>query len=119
MTCEQFYNNIRGDYSRIKGLLPSDEIIIRFVKLFAEDTAFDELLEAVKNEDIKSSFEVAHKLKGISANLAFSELYESTNALTEQLRSQKEPADPSLVKSVKQSYRAVIREINNLKDGEA
>lgn len=118
MTVKNFYNNIHGDYNTIFSLLASDKVILHFIKQFPSDNSFTELMEMIQKGDIKASFEAAHKLKGIAANLAFSELFAKVSTLTEQLRSQTEQANPTLVKMVSDSYYSVICEINKLANSE-
>lgn len=119
MTVEEFYERINGDYNDALTRLPTQSFILRMLKLFATDSAYDELMEAVNNNDIKGSFEASHKLKGTAANLSFSQLYEALKDLNEQLRPQTEKADALLLQRVSDCYYNVIREINCLVDGES
>lgn len=117
MTVKEFYDNIHGDYNAIRSLLSADTVILHFIDRFPSDPSFEELLEAVQKRDVKASFEAAHKLKGIAANLAFSELYVTVSELSDQLRPQTEPANPTLVQKVSENYFRVICEINKLTNG--
>lgn len=114
MDVQEFYELVRGDYEDVCFRLPSDEFILRFLKKFRADTTFSELLDAVQSGDINQSFEAAHKLKGIAANLGFKELYQKVSFLTEQLRKKTEQADASLLDSVNSSYQTIIKYIQEL-----
>lgn len=111
MTVKEFYSKIGGDYDNALLRLPNDTLIIRFIKLFASDKSYSELTEAVQNGDINASFQAAHKLKGVAANMAFTELYHAVSALNEQLRPLTTPADPILMQKVTSSYNQILSEI--------
>lgn len=117
MTVKEFYEKIHGNYNTIFNLFSDDSIILIFVKQFASDPSFNELMEAVMNENVNASFEAAHKLKGLAANLAFSELFKNVSVLLEQLRTQEDVAEPLLLQKVCESYRLIIEEIENFESG--
>lgn len=119
MTAKEFYASIGGDYEDIVHRLPTDEMIIRFVRRFTTDGTYKELTAAVENGDISASFEAAHKLKGIAANLAFTDLYRAVSALAEQLRPQNRQADVTLMQRVAECYQAVLDLQKHLEDGGA
>lgn len=114
MKIEEFYENIHGDYGDVLRRLPSAELVVDFVKKFAEDDTYASLVSAVAADNIKGSFEAAHKLKGIAGSLAFSELYRVLIDLSERLRPLKETADPDLMKRVSDGYELIMREIKKL-----
>lgn len=116
MTVKEFYENIHGNYEDILSRLSTDEVIIHFIRRFPSDNTYKELMEAVQKSDISASFEAAHKLKGIAANLAFSELFSNLTDLSNQLRAKTEPANMSLINKVSDSYHTVLNEINNFKE---
>lgn len=116
MTVKEFYREIDGDYEDVMTRLPTDAFVMRFVKRFPSDGSYSELLDAVNKDDICASFEAAHKLKGIAANLAFSALYEASIALTEQLRPCTKKADSQLLQRVCDAYDVVARAILRLDD---
>lgn len=115
MTIKEFYGNVNGDYEEIMHRLSSEVLVIHFVERFATDSTYSELLSAVAEGSISAGFEAAHKLKGIAANLSFTDLYMAVSALTEQLRPLCEPADKTLLQKVSQCYQAVMTQIALLK----
>lgn len=117
MTIKEFYENINGDYDDMLARLSTDALILHFIKRFPTDNTYFELTDAVQRADISASFEAAHKLKGIAANLSFSELFTATSRLCEQLRAQTEPANTSLLQKVSKSYHLVLQEIDALEKG--
>lgn len=109
---------VRGDYEDMLLRVPTDEMIMKFIMRFADDGTYDELLKAVDAGDVPASFEAAHKLKGLVANLGFASLYDDVYALTNQLRSQDTPADPELLRRVKTGYSDVMHAISLLQEKE-
>lgn len=118
MTVSEFYQSIHGDYAALLEGLSSDALILHFVRRFAADNTYAELTQAVERADISASFEAAHKLKGIAANLAFSQLFAALSDLSEQLRPQTEPADAALLQRVGESYHLILRQIGSLEGGD-
>lgn len=116
MTVKEFYERINGDYRDIQSRLSSDALIMRFVRLFPSDGTYRELMAAVEKYDTEAAFEAAHKLKGIAANLSFSELYIASSRLCEQLRPLSGAIDMSLVHKVSESYQTVLNEIKHMED---
>lgn len=60
---------------------------------FVADKAFARLGEALKAGDVKGSFEAAHDLKGISANMGITPVYELIVGMVEVLRAGRMPED--------------------------
>lgn len=116
MTVKKFYENIDGSYETVFSILSDDKMILHFIKRFKADETYAQLIKAVKQHNITESFENAHKLKGIAANLAFSKLYASLNELSEQLRPRTQTADKELVQRVSECYETIMREINRLEE---
>lgn len=116
MTVSEFYTKINGDYRDMLLRLPNDDFILRFIKRFPAEPTFNELMAAIEKGDIKASFEASHKLKGIAANLAFTELYKAVYELTEQLRPCTDTADSLIVNRVCNSYHCILNEIRCLEN---
>lgn len=90
MEIEEFYDKIGGDYAAIKKLLMKDGLISRFVIAFLDDTSFLDLKKAMEEGDMDKAFSCAHTLKGVSANIAFTKLYQIASVVTEGLRNGKD-----------------------------
>lgn len=108
MTVRELYTQLQGDYEDALQRFSTEDLIVRFVKRFSSDSSFRELLDAVECGNISLSFEAAHKMKGVAGTLSFTQLYRALHNLTEQLRSQVSPADPSLFEEVCRSYCRVM-----------
>lgn len=86
MTVEQCYLDMRADYAGVLRRLGTEARVLRFLAMLPEDTSYAGLERALGAGDAAEAFRAAHSLKGISANLGLTALYESANALSEALR---------------------------------
>lgn len=109
MTIEECYNNLHGDYTEAKNRLMNDKLIDRFILKFPNDPSMGTLQEMVEAGDNVAAFRAVHTLKGVAANLAFTQLFQDASNLTEQLRDLQHEADPELYAVLKKTYDLVIR----------
>lgn len=107
MTVEEFYKKINADYQDVIRRLANKQIVDRIVVKFKEDKTFNNLQEAIKQKDYKEAFRFVHTLKGTSANLGFSNLYKSTNILTESLRN-------NIYDHLEEEYKKVIKDYQEI-----
>lgn len=108
MTLEECYNKLQGNYSEAKQRLMNDRLIERFILKFPDDPSMDALKEMVATGDNVAAFRAVHTLKGVAANLAFTQLFKDASNLTEQLRSLEHQPDPQLYSTLKDTYDMVI-----------
>lgn len=108
MNIRECYEKINGDYDDVVSRLGSESTTEKFVNKFLNDKTYEILKQAVSVGDIHESFRAAHTLKGVAANLSFTELYDNVSKLTEQLRPLTEPADEKLLDGVVRSYNKII-----------
>ena len=115
MNIKAFYSSIGSDYEEVLKRFGNGEIILEFVKSFAEDDSFSLLETAYNNGDVKTAFRAAHTLKGISLNLGFDNLYSASSELTEFLRTCKDfDGSQNLFDTVKENYNVIIDKISRL-----
>ena len=88
-----------------------ESFYLMMVNMTLDEKNFDRLSESVKSGDRTAAFEAAHALKGITANVALSPLYEQIAALTEILR----PAAGSL-EGKEGDCQAYVERIIQLRD---
>ena len=86
MTIQECYTALEGDYQEVLGRLYSDALVQRFVGKFLSDQSFQLLEDALKAESYDEAFRAAHTLKGVTQNLSFTKLYQSSHEITEALR---------------------------------
>lgn len=114
MNMREFFTIVGGSHAEAIARFTDDEITKIFAKKYLKDTSYDELAQAVKKQDMKTAFEAAHTLKGVSGNMCFGRLYEASVALTEQLRADKTKVDPVLYQTVSIEQKVVLAAISVL-----
>ena len=106
MTLKECYAALGGNYDEVMGRLRSERLVQKFVLKFLNDGSYQMLKDSLAAGDRDEAFRAAHTMKGVCANLAFNELLESSEALTEALRDGKpaEPGEEQLLVKVKEDY---------------
>ena len=66
--------------------LNREDFYLRLVRKAADDKGFETLKEAIDAHDLDRAFDIAHALKGVTANLALTPLYEPIAEMVEFLR---------------------------------
>ena len=111
MNLEKLYKEIHGDYAEAKARLMSDRLVEKFVLKFLTDPSMQQLRDAIASGDHDVAFRAVHTLKGVAANLSFTELWNAASALTEQLRHSDGTADETLLENLENAYRLVTDSI--------
>ena len=86
MTLQECYAALEGDYQEVLGRLYSEALVQKFVGKFLSDKSFQLLQDTLKAGDYEEAFRAAHTLKGVTQNLSFTRLYQSSHEITEALR---------------------------------
>ena len=68
----------------------------------------------METKNYEEAFRAAHTIKGVCQNLSFTKLYESSNCLTENLRSGYGEKTDGLVRQLEEDYRQTITAIQAL-----
>jgi len=98
------------DYDEgLNRFMGSVDLYEKFLLRFPGDPSFNELKEAMENEDYKTAFKAGHTLKGTSGNLSLNDLYKATIPFVDALRD--EEADYDLAKEL---YPKVVEEYNRV-----
>lgn len=114
MTLEECFDLLHGDYKTAVARLINETMATKFVRKFLEDPTMQMLRKAVAANNRKEAFSAAHTLKGVAANLSFTELQQAASMLTEQLRDGSSDPDAALVAQVEAAYSRVIAAIQHL-----
>ncbi len=115
MTVNEFYERIGGDYQDIKNRLSNDAIIEKFLKKFLNETSYQEMLAAISKNSIEETIATSHKLKGVAANLSFTNLFRSLNQLLKLLREDKqETIDKEVVAQITEYYEEIIAALKEM-----
>ncbi len=70
----------------LERFMGNEALMMRFLLRFPGDGNFSLLRQAMAREDVSGAFEAAHALKGVTGNLALTELYRLTALAVEDLR---------------------------------
>lgn len=117
MTLQELYSEIGGDYQEVRGRLPSDKFIQKFVLKFVDDKSYELLLSSLEQGDGEEAFRAAHTIKGMCQNLGFSRLMDSSSQLTEALRGGLSPEAGPLAERVKEDYTGTVQAIRRFREG--
>lgn len=113
MDLKNFYQKVGGSYEEIRSRLPTDKLVEKFVLMLPKEPCFENLKDGMENQDWKAAFAACHTLKGVAANLALTKLHNSTEVLTEDLRSgTPSPNAQQDFEQVKKDFENVIAAIN-------
>lgn len=104
----QFGANVREGMERC---MNDEAFYLEMVKMTLDDKSFGRLCDAMQSGDRQAAFEAAHALKGITANVALTPIYEPVAELTEILR----PAAGSL-EGREEDCQAYLERITRLRD---
>ncbi len=119
MTIKEGYDLLGGNYEEVLFRLQNEERIAKYVLKFLDDTSFAALKEALSSGDMETAFRAAHTLKGVCQNLSFTRLYESSNAITEELRPLENKDVSEYFRRVEEDYNRVIAVIRQMKEENA
>lgn len=114
MTIEQCYQQLHGDYTQVLRRIPSAALVERFAGKFLNDGSYSDLCGAMESGSTEEAFQAAHTLRGVSANLSFSQLSASAGRLTEALRGVSGEIPPeahSAMEQVKRDYQMTAEAI--------
>ncbi|MBR2528467.1 MAG: Hpt domain-containing protein [Blautia sp.] len=74
--------DVQGGMERF---LYDEELYVKCIRRFAEDPAMEALKEAIQNKDRQAAYEAAHTLKGTSATLSLTPIYEAVKKIVDEL----------------------------------
>jgi HPt (histidine-containing phosphotransfer) domain-containing protein len=115
MTVKECYEQFGGDYEGVSRRLMTDDRILKFLMKFKDMPDYQQLMDALKQEDYELAFRTSHNLKGVGLNLGLTGLQKESHDLCEMLRGGKPTADISgMVSAVEEEYNKVIDAIKML-----
>ena len=117
MTLSEFYTRLGSSCEDVLKRIPSEQMIRKFVKMYAADPSFDQLTAAVEKQDWPTAFRAAHTLKGVAQNLGLARLQASASALTEALRGGKALTEPALLEAVRADQAQTLAALGTLDEG--
>lgn len=117
MGLKEFFVAVGGDCAAVLDRLPSEDMVVRFLRKFPRDTSYENLRLALDNGDIETAFRSVHTLKGVAANLGLDSLAAAASELTEALRNADTLPPVQLVDAVGELYQTAIAGIDMLDYG--
>ena len=105
MNVKEFYESINGDYQHALSIMMNDSLIERMIAKFMSNNSYQEMIDAYDKKDYASLFPLAHSFKGVTGNLALTELYEISSAITEATRNGATPNLDNEIKALKDCYQ--------------
>lgn len=114
MTLQEFYSAIGGDYEGVLSRLLKEERIMKYVLKFLDDKSYDTLCVKIAEGDYEEAFRASHTIKGVASNLGFNRLFDSSHALTEELRGGNAPANMDNFELLKKTYAETVEAIHAL-----
>lgn len=117
MGVKECYEQLGLKSSDVLGRLGSEAIVKKFAIKFLDDKSFEELTKYLEEGNAEEAFRAAHTLKGICLNLAFNNLFEPANSLTESLRGGAiTDESKALYQDTKAEYEKVVAAVTALRD---
>lgn len=104
-------NDYDGALNRTAG---DEELFLSLLDMFAKDTNWCGLNDALRSNDAKAAFAAAHALKGSCGMLGMTGLYNVMRPLTEALRSGDISQAKTFLPKAEQEYNAVAEFIKKL-----
>lgn len=106
MGLDEVYQQVGGSLDAVLKRLPKEDMVRKYLKMFAADESFSQLKSAVDAKDWRSVFAITHNLKGMAANLELNRLFEVSSNLCEDTRNGEPTGD------VDAQYKAIEAEYN-------
>ena len=117
MTIQECYAALGGDYEEVVGRLYSEALVKKFAGKFLADQSYRLLEGSLRSEDFEEAFRAAHTLKGVSQNLSFTKLYQSSHEITEALRTKQYDQAARLFSRVEADYAQTVAAIQAFQAG--
>lgn len=117
MTIQECYAALEGDYNEVLGRLYSENLVVRFVGKFLADQSFHLLETSLKEGNYEEAFRAAHTLKGVTQNLSFTKLYQSSHDITEAFRTKDYDRAAQLFPKVEADYLQTAAAIQAFQQG--
>lgn len=109
------YERIDGDFESVCRRFSKEEKVMKYLIKFAASSDYLELEEAYKNLQYDVIFRNTHNIKGVAANLGFTDLFNKSDTLCEMTRGGDPGTDISgNVDEISAAYRKVIAALNDM-----
>jgi HPt (histidine-containing phosphotransfer) domain-containing protein len=109
MTDEIVYINVNEGLGRVMNNI---KLFITLLEKFKEYTYLSDIKEAIAEGDMKKANDSTHALKGLAANLSFTELYKKVLVLEAQVKEKK--VNPDLLAEINDVYAHTLTEADKV-----
>lgn len=116
MNLKDCYIKFGGDLDDALKRLRREEMVQKFVCKFMDDKSFDLFEESMGKKDYDEALRAVHTLKGISQNLSFTRLVESSTIVTKALRANDWDKAADMMPQLSKDYHEVIDAIEELQN---
>ena len=107
MDIKKFYEETGSNYNSALSIMMNDMLIERMIRKFMEQNSYNAIIEAYQNNNIKDVFALSHSFKGVTGNLALTNLFNIASELTEATRNKEEADIRELIEQLKVAYSLV------------
>ncbi len=109
---QDLFSAYGGDYDQtMKRFMGNETLYCTILPKLFQDGNLQKLGKALKADNLKSAFEAAHTLKGVSANLGLTPLYDAVCMIVEPLRNREQNID---YMALYQTIQVEFQRINTL-----
>jgi len=109
MADDAVYVNVTEGSARV---MSNMKLYVKLLGKFKNDNNLNELEAALAAGDLTKAQNAAHTIKGVAANLAFSELFKQCLELETQIKNG--AVNPAQTETVKTVFAATLREIDKV-----
>jgi HPt (histidine-containing phosphotransfer) domain-containing protein len=109
MAVDAVYVNVAEGSARVMNNI---KLYVKLITKFRNDNNLNDLEAAIAEGDMVKAQNAAHTIKGVAANLAFSELFKQCLELETQIKGG--AASPAQLGTVKTVFAATLREIDKV-----
>lgn len=86
----------------------NDTLLMRFLLNFPQDPNFQNLKQAMKEQNMEAAYQAAHALKGVAGNLSMTELFRQSCAITEDLRNKELSSAAKKMDALETQYLRIV-----------
>lgn len=116
MTLQDCYEALGGDYEDVISRLRSENLVLKFLFRFLEDSSYQLLCQSMKDNQDDEAFRAAHTIKGVCQNLSFTRLLKTSSEMSDAFRHGRTPEADEIFVRLTEDYHITIAAIQKLKD---
>ena len=108
-TFKEIFEEYGADYQKtIARFMGNDKMYMKFLGMLFQDPSMEKLGQALKDKDYGEAFTAAHTLKGVTANMGLTPLFDRVCAIVEPLRLGEAREDyPDMYREIEDEFHRV------------